>query len=150
LLEPLIAETRKALARSGVSAEAKLQIGADAGYRARTDLAFAARARNAVDILVTGTEPSQGPSELFGRDRFSFAEDRIATIEPVFSNRESTMGFRRASSRHEHTVMAEVLLKALAHNVSRLLGARGLSRVHCLLTPEARLIPLKIECSATV
>ena len=45
LLEPLVAETRKVLADSGVCAEARLQIGADAGYCDRVDLAFAERER---------------------------------------------------------------------------------------------------------
>lgn len=223
LLEPLVAATRATLARSGVSADTKLQVGADAGYCARADLAFADRVRDRVDILVAGTEPRLEQRGLFGRDRFEFAEDgsvscpagrlmkgpyrepdgrtkwtgvgcatcelrarctkgrtrslvideeldrvrgamwkrmsapggqerynrRIATIEPVFSNLESTMGYRRASSRHEPTVVAEVLLKALAHNVSRLLSARKLSRVYCLVTPDG-LIPLGSEFSAAL
>ncbi len=224
LLEPLVLETRKVLARSGVAAEAKLQIAADAGYCARADLAFAERVRDEIDILIAGTEPSQRRAECFGRDRFTFAEGgsvlcpagrrmngpyresdgrtqwtgvgctacelqaqctkgrtrtlmvdeeldrvraamrermstpggrarynrRIATIEPVFSNLESTMSYRRASSRHEPTVLAEVLLKVLAHNVSRLLGAKKLSRVYCLLTPDGALVPLGSEFPATL
>jgi len=39
------------------------------------------------------------------------------------------MGSRRASSRYEPTILAEMMLKVLAHNVSRLLAARRLSRV---------------------
>jgi transposase len=54
---------------------------------------------------------------------------RIATVEPVFANIEDAMGFRRCSSRHEQTVMAEIMLKILAHNVGRLLTARRLARV---------------------
>ncbi len=224
LLEPLVAETRKVLERSGVSAEAKLQIGADAGYCARADLAFAERERDRADILIAGTEPCESRGEYFGHDRFTRTHDgsmfcpadrrmngpyrepdgrtkwvgvgcadcplrpqctkgrsrhlvldeeldrvrramrermaapggrerynrRIATIEPVFSNLESTMGYRRASSRHEPTILAEVLLKALAHNVSRLLAARRLSRVDCLLTLDGLLIPLENEFSATL
>jgi hypothetical protein len=46
------------------------------------------------------------------------------------------MGYRRASSRREGTVVAEVLLKVLAHNISRLLAARRLSRVYWLVAPE--------------
>lgn len=38
-----------------------------------------------------------------GRQRYN---RRIATVEPVFSKLESAMGFRRASSRHEGTVVA--------------------------------------------
>jgi transposase len=59
---------------------------------------------------------------------------RIATIEPVFSNIESVMGFRRASSRFETTVVAEVLLKVLAHNISRLLAKRSLRVIYLSLS----------------
>lgn len=52
---------------------------------------------------------------------------RIATIEPVFSNIESVMKFRRSATRHPAAVVAEMNLKALAHNVSRLIAARPLS-----------------------
>ena len=55
---------------------------------------------------------------------------RIATVEPVFSHIEDTMGFRRASSRHEPSVVAEVLLKILAHNLQRLAAARRLRLVY--------------------
>ena len=48
---------------------------------------------------------------------------RIATIEPVFSFLEDVMGFRRASSRHKDTVVAEFLLKILAYNIDRLIRA---------------------------
>jgi len=51
---------------------------------------------------------------------------RIATIEPVFSNIESVMNFRRSTTRHPAAVVAEMHLKALAHNVSRLIAARPL------------------------
>jgi hypothetical protein len=68
-----------------------------------------------------------------GLDRY---HRRIATVEPVFSNIESVMAYRRASSRREGTVVAEVLLKVLAHNISRLLVAKRLSRVYWLITPE--------------
>jgi hypothetical protein len=40
---------------------------------------------------------------------------------------------RRASSRYEATTLAEVLMKVLAHDVSRLLGTRMLSRSECSL-----------------
>lgn len=59
---------------------------------------------------------------------------RIATVEPVFSSIESTMGFRRASSRHAKAVVAEVLLKVLAHNLSRLAVAKPLRLVYCVLS----------------
>lgn len=45
---------------------------------------------------------------------------RMATVEPVFSYIEDTMGFRRASSRNAATVHAEILLKILAYNLTRL------------------------------
>jgi transposase len=54
---------------------------------------------------------------------------RIATVEPVFSHIEDTMGFRRASSRHAPSVIAEVLLKILAHNLQRIATARRLRLV---------------------
>lgn len=60
---------------------------------------------------------------------------RIATVEPVFSYIEDGMRFTRASSRLTRTVFAEVLLKVVAYNLSRLLAAakRGRSlRVLCL------------------
>jgi transposase len=210
LLEPIVRETTRVLARSGVSEPTRLQVAADAGYCARADLAFAEGVRARIDLLIDGAETPAGRSGLFGRDRFTVHADgsvscpagrlmkgpfpqpdggakwtgvgcadcalrsdctkgktrsiyvdrefdqlraamrarmdapggrerynrRIATVEPVFSNLESTMGFRRASSRHEGTVVAEVLLKVLAHNISRLLSARGLSRVYWLVAPE--------------
>lgn len=49
---------------------------------------------------------------------------RIATIEPVFSYLQSSMGFRRVSSRSPKTVLAEILLKLLAYNVQRLIRAQ--------------------------
>jgi hypothetical protein len=58
---------------------------------------------------------------------------RMATVEPVFSSLEDAMGFRRVSSRRPGTVTAEVLLKLLAHNVSRLLSRSRLLCVYFLL-----------------
>lgn len=55
---------------------------------------------------------------------------RIATVEPAFSNIEDSMSFRRASSRHPKTIVAEVLLKVVAHNLSRISAARRLACVH--------------------
>jgi hypothetical protein len=55
---------------------------------------------------------------------------RIATVEPVFSYIEDAMNFRRASSRHEASVIAEVLLKVLAHNLLRLAEARRVRLVY--------------------
>jgi transposase len=58
---------------------------------------------------------------------------RMATVEPVFSYLEDAMGFRRASSRKPATVTAELLLKLLAYNVSRLLARTKLWCVFFLL-----------------
>ena len=68
---------------------------------------------------------------------------RIATVEPVFSNLESVMNFRRSSSRHAETVVAEVLLKVLAHNVSRLLNAQRLCAAYFLLRDDGVLVPVR-------
>jgi transposase len=58
---------------------------------------------------------------------------RMATVEPVFSYLEDSMGFRRVSSRKPATVTAELFLKLLAHNVSRLLSRSRLLCVFFLL-----------------
>lgn len=50
---------------------------------------------------------------------------RIATIEPVFSGLESAMGFRRLSTRHSAGVEAEITLKLLAYNLGRLIALAG-------------------------
>jgi hypothetical protein len=63
---------------------------------------------------------------------------RIATVEPVFASIQDAMAFRRASARHSSSVLAEVLLKVLAHNLSRLAAARKLSCVWCDFEPEFR------------
>jgi transposase len=60
---------------------------------------------------------------------------RIATVEPVFSSLEEMMGFRRVSSRLQHTVVAEILLKVLAHNTARLIAAKRLHAVLILVEP---------------
>lgn len=62
---------------------------------------------------------------------------RMATVEPVFASVEHDMGFRRLSSRHPRTIDAEVLLKLLAHNVSRLLTRSRLFCVFFLLEAPA-------------
>jgi hypothetical protein len=62
---------------------------------------------------------------------------RMATVEPVFSYLEDSMGFRRVSSRMPSSVRAELLLKLLAYNVSRLLIRSRLWCVFFLL----RLLP---------
>lgn len=67
---------------------------------------------------------------------------RMAIVEPVFANLEDVMGFRRASTRHAAAVIAEILLKVLAHNVSRLLSAGRLSFVRCAVTRVGVLVPL--------
>jgi len=64
------------------------------------------------------------------RERYN---QRIATIEPVFSNIQDTMGFRRASSRAAKTILAEIFLKVLAHNISRLAARRRLAVVYVSL-----------------
>ena len=58
---------------------------------------------------------------------------RMSTVEPVFSLIEDTMGYRRVSSRLPQTVKAEILLKVLAHNVSRLITAKRLAAVYFLV-----------------
>jgi hypothetical protein len=54
---------------------------------------------------------------------------RMATVEPVFAGLQDAMGFRRTSSRTESAVLAELALKVLAYNISRLLTAKRLQRV---------------------
>jgi hypothetical protein len=53
---------------------------------------------------------------------------RIATIEPVFSELENVMGFRRVSSRKASAVEAEILLKVFAYNLKRLVSAKRIRR----------------------
>lgn len=60
---------------------------------------------------------------------------RISTVEPVFSAIEDSMGYRRVSSRLPETVKAEILLKILAHNVSRLITAERLRAVYLIVGP---------------
>ena len=73
-----------------------------------------------------------------GKRRYS---KRMAVIEPVFSNLESVMNFRRAASRDAKSVVAEVLLAVLAHNVTRLLKAARLFVVYCLIDDDGTLVP---------
>jgi hypothetical protein len=82
-----------------------------------------------------------------GKSRYN---RRIATVEPVFSNIESTMGYRRASSRFEQTVLAEVLLKVLAHNISRLRTAKRLSCAYYLVMLDGSPVPLGKQFPATL
>ena len=60
---------------------------------------------------------------------------RMAIVEPVFSSLADAMRFVRSSSRNPATVTAEVLLKVLAHNVSRLVTAKRLRAVYVLVGP---------------
>jgi hypothetical protein len=63
---------------------------------------------------------------------------RIATIEPVFSELEHTMGFRRLSTRHPENSVAEVMLKLFAYNVKRLASAaKKLLCVYFLVCQDA-------------
>lgn len=64
---------------------------------------------------------------------------RMATVEPVFASIEHDMGFRRLSSRHPRTISSEVLLKLLAHNISRLLTRSRLFCVFVVLEAPATL-----------
>jgi hypothetical protein len=68
-----------------------------------------------------------------GRERYN---QRIATIEPVFSSIADQMAYRRASSRHPSTIVAEVLLKVVAHNLGRITASGELACVN---------IPLEID-----
>ncbi|HEY0882015.1 MAG TPA: transposase, partial [Archangium sp.] len=54
---------------------------------------------------------------------------RCCTVEPVFSGLQDQMNFRRISSRMSTAVRAEILLKVLAYNLSRLAVAGRLCRV---------------------
>jgi transposase len=74
-----------------------------------------------------------------GRKRYN---QRIATVEPVFSSIQDVMGFRRASSRVARTVIAEVLLKVLAHNLGRLIAARTLAATFWLLGTDGSVLQL--------
>lgn len=56
-----------------------------------------------------------------GTERY---HQRIATIEPVFSSLQDSMGFRRVSARQDKSIRAEIMLKVLSYNLSRLTAAR--------------------------
>ncbi|HZN92542.1 MAG TPA: transposase [Myxococcales bacterium] len=62
---------------------------------------------------------------------------RIATVEPVFSYIEDVMGFRRVSSRKAEAIEAEILLKVLAYNLSRLISAKRLRRLRFWVVLDA-------------
>jgi hypothetical protein len=63
----------------------------------------------------------------------AFYKKRLAIIESVFANVEDVMGYRRATARVERSVVAEILLKLLAHNVSRLLAGRDVATISFVL-----------------
>lgn len=208
-LESAVVDARAVLTQAGVPSDS-MQLAADAGYFCETDLAFASKSRDWVDVLIAeGSSPDEGPVQqgrkgFFDRSRFKILDDggaicpagrlmtkprlmsngrtqwsgvgcrtcelqpqcttrayrsltadlrlekvrnemrtrmaepgaskryseRIATIEPAFSNLEDNMGFRRSSSRHPTTIVAEVLLKVVAHNLSRISSSRRLACVH--------------------
>lgn len=210
-LEGAVRDARQVLVEAGVPVEG-MQVAADAGYFSETDLEFASRSRDWVDVLIAeGKAIDDGPVEqgrkgYFGRSKFQILDDggavcpagkamskptlmsngrtqwrglgctkcslkpqcttrhyrsltadlnlekvrnemrarmskpgagerygqRIATVEPVFSNIEANIGYRRASSRHPTTIVAEVLLKVVAHNLSRIIAARKLA---CIEVP---------------
>ena len=72
--------------------------------------------------------------ERFAADAAKHRYDkRIAIVEPVFSNIESTMKYRRATTRHADSIRAEILLKVIAHNVSRLIHRTRVIRVDVFL-----------------
>lgn len=54
---------------------------------------------------------------------------RCCTVEPVFSGLQDQMGFRRLSTRLPAASRAEILLKILAYNLSRLAKSERLRRV---------------------
>jgi transposase len=62
---------------------------------------------------------------------------RIATVEPVFSSLQDAMGFRRTTSRNPTSISAELVLKILAYNVSRITARRRLRHVRLALVPIA-------------
>lgn len=208
-LESAVVDARSVLIRAGVPVE-KMQVAADAGYFCETDLEFASKNRDWVDVLIAeGASVEDGPvaqgrKGYFDRSLFRILDDkraicpagremskprlmkdgrtqwsglgcgkcelkprctkrerrsltadlnlekvrnemrrrmsspgaterygqRIATVEPAFSNIEDSMAFRRASSRHPTTIVAEVLLKIVAHNLSRITAAQRLACVH--------------------
>jgi transposase len=59
---------------------------------------------------------------------------RCCTVEPVFSGLQDQMGFRRISTRLERAARAEIMLKVLAYNLSRLSKNERLCRVFLIFT----------------
>jgi len=217
-LEKALRDAHQRLLAAGIPADTQLQAAADAGYFTSEDLAFAAREKAWVDVLVDArSAPHPAPHEgHYTKDAFHLDaatqqvtcpagtlmhgpikdmpghvrytgvgcatcpkkaactsagtrrivlnwetekaraamhqrmqqpdaqaryKRRMSTVEPVFSNLEDALGFRRTSSRFEKTVRAEVLLKLLAHNVSRLLARRRLLCVFVRLPLPPRTTP---------
>jgi transposase len=210
-LEGALRDARRVLVDAGVPVDG-MQAAADAGYFSETDLEFASRNRDWVDVLIAEGKASneapidQGRKGYFGRSKFQILDNggaicpagkpmskpwlmsngrtqwrghgcpkcplkpqctkrhyrsltadlnlervrnemrarmskpgaserygqRIATVEPAFSNIEDNIAFRRASSRHPPTIVAEVLLKVVVHNLSRIIAAR---KVACVDVP---------------
>lgn len=214
-LESAVTDAKGVLERAGVPVQ-KMQVAADAGFFCETDLEFASKNRDWVDVLIAeGSALDEGPigqgrKGYFDRSLFKILDDgsaicpaertmskprlmsdgrthwsglgctkcelkpkctprtrrsltanmnlekvrnemrarmelpdaskrygqRIATVEPAFSNIEDTMGFRRSSSRHASTIVSEVLLKIVAHNLLRISAARRLACVRVALELE--------------
>jgi len=59
---------------------------------------------------------------------------RCCTVEPVFSGLQDQMGFRRISTRLAPAARAEIMLKVLAYNLSRLSKSKRLCRVFLIFT----------------
>lgn len=59
---------------------------------------------------------------------------RCCTVEPVFSGLQDQMGFRRISTRLATAARAEILLKVLAYNLSRLSEGNRLRRVFIIFS----------------
>ena len=61
-------------------------------------------------------------------DRQALYAKRGPIVESMYSVLEDAMGFRRVSSRHRATVQAEIVLKVLAYNLTRLWAADAARR----------------------
>lgn len=75
----------------------------------------------------------QRMNEPGARERYHL---RIGTVEPVFSNLQDTMGFRRSTCREADAIVGEILLKILAHNISRLAAAKPLAAAVFVFGPD--------------
>jgi len=208
-LQEAIDQMESDLQAAGVDTKGSVQVAADAGYSASTDLTYAMKRRGEVDLLValpkyTRYNPKKGHG-VFSQDHFDFTtksatcpagkamdgpesdgpesirfhgvgcsecplkpkctkskkktlvirphivearramqermsepgavqryNKRIATVEPVFSIIEHVMKYRRVGTRHTEGARAEILLKILAYNISRLNTARKLACYYVL------------------